>query len=256
MQTPFDLIIARCFNSVTSITLDHFPAGDNRQKKSLNERRARANAKRLLFRKATFLEIRESQQKKTRNPCQFPSRRGELDAFLVPLDQFDAEEIFEFLDLPAVLALLHRVSRGRFDNAARRSHRQESLQAIQGKPTFGKESWKHDWMVQYLSKTQLSSLTDRAYCHSMNDLLSEKHAQIVEDILLEELGVNREQLTPEARLVEDLGADSLTVVEITMMLEDGLEISIPDEKSENARTVGELFEMLAELLKEKSRAHL
>jgi acyl carrier protein len=90
----------------------------------------------------------------------------------------------------------------------------------------------------------------------MNDLLSEKHAQIVEDILLEELGVNREQLTPEARLVEDLGADSLTVVEITMMLEDGLEISIPDEKSENVRTVGELFEMLAELLKEKSRAHL
>lgn len=90
----------------------------------------------------------------------------------------------------------------------------------------------------------------------MNDILSEKHIRIAEDILIETLEVNRDQLKPEARLMEDLGADSLDVVEITMMLEEKLEISIPDEKWESVRTVGEMFETAAELLQQKSRAHL
>jgi acyl carrier protein len=90
----------------------------------------------------------------------------------------------------------------------------------------------------------------------MNDMLSEKHARIVEEILLDELGINREQLIPEARLIEDLGADSLTIVELTMRLEDELEISIPDEQSERVRTVSDVFETVSDLLQQKSRAHL
>jgi acyl carrier protein len=81
----------------------------------------------------------------------------------------------------------------------------------------------------------------------MNELLSEKHARIVEDILIETLEVNRDQLKPEALLVEDLGADSLDVVEITMLLEERLDISIPDETSETAKTVGQMFEAVSDL---------
>ena len=82
----------------------------------------------------------------------------------------------------------------------------------------------------------------------MNNLLSEKDTGIVLQILADELGVTREQLTDEARFDQDLGADSLSMVEINMALEDRLEISIPDERAENVQTVGDLFEVLAELV--------
>lgn len=94
-----------------------------------------------------------------------------------------------------------------------------------------------------------------AYCRLMNDILSEKCTRIVEDILLETLEINRKQLTPEARLVEDLGADSLDIAEITMLLEEKLNISIPEEEWDGWKTVGQVFETLAELLQQKSRAH-
>jgi acyl carrier protein len=87
----------------------------------------------------------------------------------------------------------------------------------------------------------------------MNDILSEKDARMVEEILVRELGVPREQLAHDARLVDDLGADSLTLVEITMAIEDEFNVSIPDERWEMARTVGDLFEALAELLQEQRR---
>jgi acyl carrier protein len=90
----------------------------------------------------------------------------------------------------------------------------------------------------------------------MNDMLSEKHTQLLEDILLQELEVKREQLTPEARLMDDLGADSLTIAEMILLLEDEFEISIPEEKWEEVKTVGQVFEAVAELLQQKSRAHL
>ena len=82
----------------------------------------------------------------------------------------------------------------------------------------------------------------------MNNLLSEKDTGIVLQILADELGVTREQLTDEARFDQDLGADSLSMVEINMALEDRLEISIPDERAEYVQTVGDLFEVLAELV--------
>jgi len=87
----------------------------------------------------------------------------------------------------------------------------------------------------------------------MNDILSEKDARMVEAILVRELDVRREQLAHDARLVDDLGADSLTLVEITMAIEDEFNLSIPDKRWERVRTVGDLFEALAELLQEQRR---
>jgi acyl carrier protein len=87
----------------------------------------------------------------------------------------------------------------------------------------------------------------------MNTLLSEKDTKAVFAILVEQLGVQESQLTTEARLHEDLGADSLTIVETTMALEDLFDISIPDEEWEKVSTVGDLFETLAELLEKPAR---
>jgi acyl carrier protein len=83
----------------------------------------------------------------------------------------------------------------------------------------------------------------------MNNILSEQDTKAVLDILVEQLGVEKAQLTPDARLEEDLGADSLTLVEITLALEECLNLSIPDQEWEKVTTVGNLFEALADLLR-------
>jgi len=82
----------------------------------------------------------------------------------------------------------------------------------------------------------------------MNNLLSETDTKAVLDILVEQLGVQETQLTPDARLEEDLGADSLDIVEITMSVDERFNISVPDEVAEKVSTVGDLFEALADLL--------
>ena len=81
-----------------------------------------------------------------------------------------------------------------------------------------------------------------------NTMLSETDTKAVLDILIEQLGVREEQLTPDARLMDDLGGDSLSAVEITLALEERFNLSIPDEQWERVSTVGDLFELLAELL--------
>jgi acyl carrier protein len=86
----------------------------------------------------------------------------------------------------------------------------------------------------------------------MNDLLSEKDAKAVLEILAAELGVAEAQLTNDARLEDDLGADSLTLVQINMALEDRFNLSIPDDRLERVQTVGDVFELLAELLPRRS----
>ena len=82
----------------------------------------------------------------------------------------------------------------------------------------------------------------------MNNILSDTDTQAVLDILVEELGVQRAQLTAIARIQEDLGADSLTVIEIAMAMEDRFDLSIPDEQWGTVSTVGDLLETLAKLL--------
>jgi len=61
----------------------------------------------------------------------------------------------------------------------------------------------------------------------------------VKEIVAEELGSDQSIVTPTARFVEDLGADSLDVVELVMRFEEEFEIEIPDEDAEKINTVGE-----------------
>ena len=61
----------------------------------------------------------------------------------------------------------------------------------------------------------------------------------VVDIVAEQLGVDKEKVTPETSFVNDLGADSLDTVELVMELEEEFDISIPDEAAEKIQKVGE-----------------
>ena len=70
----------------------------------------------------------------------------------------------------------------------------------------------------------------------------------VRDIIVEELGVERDKLKPEASFMEDLGADSLDTVELVMAFEKEFDIDIPDEEAEKLRTVGDALKYLHEKL--------
>lgn len=59
-------------------------------------------------------------------------------------------------------------------------------------------------------------------------------------IIAEQLGVDAAECKPEARLLDDLGADSLDVVELIMAVEEEFSIEIPDEDAENLTTVGQI----------------
>lgn len=63
----------------------------------------------------------------------------------------------------------------------------------------------------------------------------------VKNIIVEQLGVEPEQVKPEAQFVNDLGADSLDTVELIMALEEEFDIEIPDEQAEKIKTVGEAY---------------
>ena len=66
----------------------------------------------------------------------------------------------------------------------------------------------------------------------------------VKEIIVEQLGVDAEKVTPPARFVEDLGADSLDTVELVMAFEEEFDIEIPDEDAEKIRTVNEAIEFV------------
>ena len=70
------------------------------------------------------------------------------------------------------------------------------------------------------------------------------HSAKVKDIIEKELGVEREKLTDGASFIEDLGADSLDIVELVMEFEKEFNIDIPDEDSEKLRTVGDVIAYL------------
>ena len=61
----------------------------------------------------------------------------------------------------------------------------------------------------------------------------------VKDIIVEQLGVNPEQVTPQASFIEDLGADSLDIVELVMAFEEEFGVEIPDDAAETILTVGD-----------------
>ncbi|HOB08424.1 MAG: acyl carrier protein [Limnochordia bacterium] len=66
----------------------------------------------------------------------------------------------------------------------------------------------------------------------------------IRDILVEQLGVKPEDVTLEASFQDDLGADSLDVVELVMAFEEEFDIKIPDEDAEKISTVGDAVEYI------------
>jgi acyl carrier protein len=66
----------------------------------------------------------------------------------------------------------------------------------------------------------------------------------VKEIIVEQLGVNADQVTTEASFIEDLGADSLDTVELVMAFEEEFGAEIPDEDAEKLTTVGAVLEYL------------
>jgi acyl carrier protein len=99
------------------------------------------------------------------------------------------------------------------------------------------EAWSCDaGRVSQLYFTGYSTLTLQRI------LVMADHSEKVKDIIEKELGVEREKLTSEASFIEDLGADSLDIVELVMEFEKEFNIDIPDE--DKLRTVGDATKYL------------
>jgi acyl carrier protein len=69
-------------------------------------------------------------------------------------------------------------------------------------------------------------------------------ADRISKIIVEQLGVNEDQVKPEAKFIEDLGADSLDTVELVMALEEEFETEIPDEEAEKLQSVGDVIKFV------------
>ena len=68
----------------------------------------------------------------------------------------------------------------------------------------------------------------------------------IKQIIVDQLGVEADKVTPEASFIDDLGADSLDTVELVMALEEEFDIEIPDEDAEKITTVGEAIKYIEE----------
>jgi len=76
-------------------------------------------------------------------------------------------------------------------------------------------------------------------------------AEKVKEMIVEQLGVSESEVVPEAKFIDDLGADSLDIVELIMALEDVYGIEIPDEDAEKMETVGDAIKYIEQRLTEK-----
>lgn len=66
----------------------------------------------------------------------------------------------------------------------------------------------------------------------------------VKTIIADQLGVAEDDITPSSKFIEDLGADSLDVVELIMAMEDEFDLEIPDDEAENISTVGDVVDYI------------
>ena len=72
----------------------------------------------------------------------------------------------------------------------------------------------------------------------------EEISERVKSIIVEQLGVSLEEVTPQASFIEDLGADSLDIVELIMALEEEYDLEIPDEDAEKIQTVEDVTKFI------------
>ena len=70
----------------------------------------------------------------------------------------------------------------------------------------------------------------------------------VKRIMVEQLGVEEDEVLPGAKFIEDLGADSLDTVELVMAIEEEFDIEIPDEDAEKITTVGDAVQYIKNLV--------
>ena len=70
----------------------------------------------------------------------------------------------------------------------------------------------------------------------------------VADIIVEQLGATKEEIVPEASFIDDLGADSLDIVELVMAMEETFDIEIPDDAAEKIQTIGDAVSYLQDRL--------
>ena len=90
-------------------------------------------------------------------------------------------------------------------------------------------------------------LNSRATNNNRTNFMAEKSIEEkVKDIIVEQLGVNPEQVTPQASFIEDLGADSLDIVELVMAFEEEFGVEVPDEDAEKLQTVGDVIKYIEE----------
>ena len=76
-------------------------------------------------------------------------------------------------------------------------------------------------------------------------------AEKVKKMIVDQLGVSESEVVPEAKFIDDLGADSLDIVELIMALEDEYSIEIPDEDAEKIETVGDAIKYIEDHSVEK-----
>lgn len=86
----------------------------------------------------------------------------------------------------------------------------------------------------------------------MERTLSPEHNESIRRTIAHVMDRPLDQITPDAKFVEDLGADSLTRIELILALEESLNITIPDEAAERCSTAGELYGEIASLLPAES----
>ena len=72
------------------------------------------------------------------------------------------------------------------------------------------------------------------------------------EIVSEQMGVDKSEVTPETSFINDLNADSLDTVELVMEFEDEFDMSIPDEEAEKIQTVGAAIDYITQIMKDKA----
>ena len=108
-------------------------------------------------------------------------------------------------------------------------------------------------MDECYARSARSNPDQRESDENMNATLTEKDTTAIQDILIRQLEVSRDQLTPEAKIMADLGADSLDIIEISMSVEERFDLSMPEEQQERIETVGELYEAVGVLMERNAR---